>query len=154
MISYHHDRLPDARDIAVLYACAPLRRPVDDLARLEKMYAGSNVVVTAYDDGRLVGILRGWTDGAYDGYICDLAIHPDCQKSGIGRELLEQATTGNPGISWILIASPLAEKYYEHLGWTALSNGWKLGSAGSPLSYDDFKQKHRQLRAEGGLSAE
>jgi GNAT superfamily N-acetyltransferase len=151
MISYHHGRRPDVHAIAVLYACAPLRRPVDDLARLEQMYAGSNVVITAYEDERLVGILRGWTDGAYDGYICDLAIHPDYQKSGIGRELLNRATARNPGATWILIASPLAEKYYEHVGWTALSNGWKLGGAGSSLSYDEFKQRHQGLRAQGGL---
>ena len=40
------------------------------------MYEGSNVVWTAWDGARQVGILRGWTDGAYDGYVCDLAIDP------------------------------------------------------------------------------
>jgi GNAT superfamily N-acetyltransferase len=88
------------------------------------MYAGSNVVFTAWDDNKLVGILRGWTDGAYDGYVCDLAIAPEYQKRGVGRELLRMAVTLNPRIQWVLRASKIAAEYYAHVGWQRIENGW------------------------------
>jgi ribosomal protein S18 acetylase RimI-like enzyme len=89
------------------------------------MFAGSNIVLTAWDGERLVGILRGWTDGAYDGYVCDLAIHPDYQRDrGIGRALLERIRRGRPEVQWVLRASVIAKDYYKHLGWLPIENGW------------------------------
>jgi ribosomal protein S18 acetylase RimI-like enzyme len=124
MITYRSDRRPDAALIAALYRGSPLNRPVDDVARIGRMYDGSNIVLTAWEGDRLVGILRGWTDGAYDGYVCDLAIAPDCQKLGIGRALLEQAIALSPEVQWVLRASKIAERYYEHVGWQKIENGW------------------------------
>lgn len=88
------------------------------------MYATSNVVLTAWDNETLAGILRGWTDFAYDGYVCDLAVAPEFQKLGVGRELLLQATDLNPRIQWVLRASKIASEYYAHLGWQKIENGW------------------------------
>ncbi|MGH8430477.1 MAG: GNAT family N-acetyltransferase [Solimonas sp.] len=124
MINYRSDRRPEAAAIAALYRSSPLNRPVDDVARIGRMYEGSNIVITAWDAERLVGILRGWTDFAYDGYVCDLAIAPDCQKSGIGRALLDQALAINPEVQRVLRASKIAANYYEHIGWQKIENGW------------------------------
>ena len=124
MISYRSDVRPDAADIAALYRGSPLNRPVDDVDRIRRIYEGSNLVLTAWEGERLVGILRGWTDGAYDGYVCDLAIAPDCQKLGIGRALLEQAIAISPQVQWVLRASKIAVNYYDHIGWQKIENGW------------------------------
>jgi ribosomal protein S18 acetylase RimI-like enzyme len=124
-ITYSFTERPDARTIAHLYRAAELRRPVDDADRIARMYAGSPIVVTAWEDTRLAGILRGWTDGAYDGYICDLAVHPEFQDRGIGRELLRQcASRSSSEVQWVLRASVIAATYYEHLGWQRIENGW------------------------------
>lgn len=123
-ISYRSNSRPEAVVIADLYRRSPLYRPVDDVTRIGRMYAGSNVVVSAWDGARLVGILRGWTDGAYDGYICDLAVDPEYQKAGVGRELLRLTVAGNPQVQWVLRASKIAAEYYRHLGWQPIENGW------------------------------
>ena len=129
-IEYRQDRLPSAAEIIRLYDAAPLYRPTKDADRIQRMYEGSNVVWTAWDmaepgNARLVGILRGWTDGAYDGYVCDLAVDPACQKQGIGRELLDRLTAHyGPHVQWVLRASKIAAQYYEHLGWHPITNGW------------------------------
>lgn len=129
-ISYHHDRRPEAHLIADLYRRSPLYRPVDDLARIARMYAGSNVVITAYQGQALLGILRGWTDGAFDGYVCDLAVDPAYQKLGIGRALLDECRRAHSGeVQWVLRASKLAAGYYAHLGWQPIENGWFLARA-------------------------
>ena len=108
----------------MLYQSAGLRRPVTDLAHIERMYASSPLVITAWDGDSLVGILRGWTDGAYDGYVCDLAIHAGSQKTGIGRALLEQIRVRYPDVQWLLLASLIAKDYYAHLGWKRVEHGW------------------------------
>ena len=133
LIVYRHDCRPSPADIIRLYDMAPLYRPTKDADRIRRMYEGSNVVWTAWEttdasdlgNARLVGILRGWTDGAYDGYVCDLAVDPGFQKQGIGRELLSRVIAHyGPHVQWVLRASKIAAAYYKRLGWQAIENGW------------------------------
>ena len=123
-ITYSSVARADAAVIAELYRQSPLYRPVNDVDRIARMYGVSNVVFSAWDGETLVGILRGWTDGAFDGYICDLAIHPQYQKLGIGRELLRMALATSPQVQWVLRASKIAADYYQHIGWQKIENGW------------------------------
>ena len=123
-LDYQHDDRPAAGEINELYEAAQLRRP-RDTNRLERMYAGSTVIVTARAAGRLVGVLRGWTDGAFDGYVCDLAVHPEYQRRGVGRDLLRRCTEAySPEVQWVLRASVIAAEYYSHIGWKRIENGW------------------------------
>jgi GNAT superfamily N-acetyltransferase len=124
MITYRDDITPNPQTIADLYRAAPLIRPVDDVDRIRRMYEGSNLILTAWDGERLIGILRGWLDGAFDGYVCDLAVHPDVQKHGVGARLLELAREAHPDVQWVLRASKIAAQYYEHIGWKRIENGW------------------------------
>lgn len=123
-VEYRNDIVPPVEDIAELYDAADLRRPTADVERIRRMYAGSNLVWSAWSDNRLIGILRGWTDGAYDGYVCDLAVHPDYQNQSVGRSLLDHVRSGRPHVQFVLRASPLAKDYYEHIGWQKIENGW------------------------------
>lgn len=147
-LSFHQDRLPEVEAIRALYAASPLRRPIHDPERIRRMYLGSNVVISAYAGERLVGVLRGWTDFAYDGYVCDLVIHPELHHTGIGRRLLELAQGLGEGIQWVLLASPIARDYYAHLGWAKVENGWSLSREGwNPGSAEDFQAQHADLAA-------
>lgn len=118
----HHR--PELPAIQALYAVSPLRRPVLDVPRLTQMFDAANVIHSAWEGDRLVGLLRGWTDGAFDGYLCDLAVHPEFQKAGVGKALMEPLFTEFPQVRWVLLASPLAEGYYGHVGWKPLENAW------------------------------
>jgi len=124
MVTYRSDVRPDAQVIADLYRASPLIRPVDDVDRIRRMYEGSNLILTVWDGDLLVGILRGWLDGAFDGYVCDLAVHPEYQKQGIGAKLLDLAREGRPEVQWVLRASKIAAEYYQHIGWQKIENGW------------------------------
>ena len=55
---------------------------------LKQAFAGSLEVTGAYEDGRLVGLIRVIGDGASILYIQDLLVHPDFQNRGIGTALL------------------------------------------------------------------
>ncbi len=142
----HHRPSLDA--IRGLYAASPLRRPIQEPERIRRMFDHSNVIHSAWEGGRLVGLLRGWTDGAFDGYVCDLAVHPEYQKTGVGRRLLDLLAPEYPDVRWILLASPLAKDYYAHVGWTALDNAWALSRPGGEMpSYEAFVAENAELAA-------
>ncbi|HXT57150.1 MAG TPA: GNAT family N-acetyltransferase [Pirellulales bacterium] len=124
MIIYRTDVIPAAAMLVELFRAAQLTRPLDDPGRIEGLYRASNLVVTAWEGERLAGVLRGWTDGGFDGYICDLAVHPDFQKLGIGSALLDKVRFERPQVQFVLRASQIAREYYEHLGWQKIGNGW------------------------------
>jgi GNAT superfamily N-acetyltransferase len=145
-LTFRQDRRPEVEAIRALYAASPLRRPIHDPERIRRMFEASNVVISAYVGDRLVGLLRGWTDFAYDGYICDLAIHPAFQKTGVGRDLLDRALAIGEGVQWVLLASPIARDYYAHVGWEKVENGWKLPRKGwNPPSMEDYQAQHADL---------
>src|SRR5215218_7172361 len=106
-ICYTADERPDAGTIAALYTAAPLRRPVDDLDRIARMYAGSPIVLSAWDGPRLIGILRGWSDGAYDGYVCDRAVRRVYQQQVLGRERLDRGVARSARERWVARASAI-----------------------------------------------
>lgn len=93
------------------------RRPADSPERIAAMLAHANLVITARDDGKLVGVSRSVTDFTYCCYCSDLAVDRDYQGRGIGRQLLEATKAAlHPKATLYLIAAPKAISYYEHIG--------------------------------------
>ena len=103
------------------------RRPVDDRQCMEGMISNSNLMISAWHSGKLVGIARSVTDFHYACYLSDLAVSKGCQKLGIGKQLqiLTQQQLG-PKCKLILLAAPAANQYYEHIGFTNNSRCWVL----------------------------
>lgn len=103
------------------------RRPVDDRECMAGMVNNSNLMVTAWDGERLVGIARSMTDFHYACYLSDLAVHEKYQRCGIGRKLqrLTRDQLG-PQCKLILVAAPDANSYYEHIGFTNNPRCWVL----------------------------
>ena len=58
------------------------RRPVDDRECMDGMVNNSNLVVTAWDGDKLVGIARSITDFHYACYLSDLAVGKEHQQIG------------------------------------------------------------------------
>ena len=101
------------------------RRPVEDLARLDKMLRQADVIVTARHEGFLVGIARAITDLSYCCYLSDLAVDEAFQRQGIGRELLRLVReSAGPEAKLILLAAPKAAEYYPHIGMTRHESCW------------------------------
>ena len=67
-IMYRQDAIPSAEQIIELYGLAGLPRPIHDLYRIKKIYANSNLVITAWHDQKLVGVARSITDFAWNDY--------------------------------------------------------------------------------------
>jgi predicted N-acetyltransferase YhbS len=92
------------------------RRPVDDPERLRAMITNANLVITARDDGKLIGIARCVTDFVYCTYLSDLAVHQSHQGKGIGTELIRQTKLKTPKAKLILLSAPAAITYYPKIG--------------------------------------
>ena len=118
-----------AREFQQLLVASTLgeRRPVNDLERLERMLREADIIATARDGARLVGVSRAITDFAYCCYLSDLAVDEAWQRRGIGRQLIAntQAAAGAQA-ALILLAAPAAEKYYPHIGMQHVPSCWLL----------------------------
>jgi len=103
------------------------RRPVHDLSCMQGMVANANLVATAWENHRLVGVARSVTDFHYACYLSDLAVDVECQKQGIGKNLIELTQKQlQPNCTLILLAAPAAHTYYENLGFERHSRAWIL----------------------------
>ncbi len=103
------------------------RRPVEDVERLEKMLAHSNLIITARNKSTLVGIARSITDFYYCTYLSDLAVDGDNQKMGIGKELIRKTKLAVPQTRLILLSAPKAVHYYPKIGMTRHDHCYMLG---------------------------
>jgi len=124
-ITYKLDIIPDAEKIIDLYKSSGINRPIADKERIAKMYANSNLIVTAWDISKLVGISRSLTDFCYSCYLSDLAVRKEYQRHGIGKKLiaLTKEKIGEHTML-LLLAAPAAMDYYPKVGFEPVENGF------------------------------
>lgn len=103
------------------------RRPIKDRECMAGMLENSNLTVTAWQNGNLIGIARSMTDFHYACYLSDLAVSKEHQKSGVGKQLqrITQQQLG-PRCKLILIAAPAANQYYQQIGFSNNTRCWVL----------------------------
>ena len=124
-IEYKMDMVPSTEEIIELYNASGLKRPTENKSRIEKMYANSNLVVTAWHENKLVGIARSLTDYCYCCYMSDLAVNKAHQKAGIGKKLIELTkNTIGPETMLLLVSAPEAMAYYPKVGFIKVDNGF------------------------------
>ena len=127
MIDYRSDASVTAHQVADLFRRSGIRRPVQDLARIDTMIQNANLTWTAWDGDKLVGIARSLTDFAWCCYLSDLAVDADYQKAGIGRELVNKTReTIGPSVALILLSAPGAMEYYPKIGFEPVANGFMI----------------------------
>ena len=129
MIQYRDDAAISAEQAIDLYIRSTLgeRRPIHDKSAFEAMLKHANLIITAWDDEKLIGISRTLTDFSYVAYLADLAVDLDYQRQGIGKELIAktQASLGSDCMI-VLLAAPKANEYYEHIGFEHHPRAWTL----------------------------
>jgi predicted N-acetyltransferase YhbS len=105
------------------------RRPVDDRQCIQAMLRHANLLCTAWDGDKLVGVARSVTDFEYCCYLSDLAVDEKYQRQGIGKKLigLTQSKLGGHA-KIILLSAPKAEQYYPKIGFEAHRSAWILSA--------------------------
>ena len=80
-------------------------------------FLNSNHVLTAWDHDKLVGCVRVLSDGHFRAVILDLAVLPEYQRHGIGRELVKRCREQYPSVEW-LVQTDKAKGFYKKIGFT------------------------------------
>lgn len=117
VITYKVNTKLEAHQLAELFRASGIKRPIDDLSRIKKMIDNSNLIITAWDGDKLVGVARAVTDFSFCCYLSDLAVDKEYQKQGIGHELVDeiQKQVGEES-NLILLAASESMEYYPKIG--------------------------------------
>lgn len=125
-VSYviNHDVKPT--ELATLFENSGICRP-KDINRISKMITNANLIISAREGRKLIGVLRALTDFSYSCYVSDLAVDRQYQSKGIGKELLRIArqTLGSE-VMILLLSSPEADSFYPHNSFEKAQNAWFL----------------------------
>ena len=129
MIIYRNNAKITAAQAIDLYVRSTLgeRRPIDKVTTFADMLANANLIITAWDQEKLVGIARTLTDFSYVAYLADLAVDEQYQKRGIWKQLIEETKSHlNSECMIVLLAAPKANDYYQKIGFEHNPRAWTL----------------------------
>jgi ribosomal protein S18 acetylase RimI-like enzyme len=105
----------DWDELVELYRVAPLG--VKQVPVLQTAFSNSRFRWFVRDGGRLVGVGRALADGADCSYICDIAVHPSHQGTGLGKAIVGKLLEQSRGHKKILLyAAPGKEPFYRRFG--------------------------------------
>ena len=125
LVTYREGEALDAAEVAALFDDSGIRRPTHDLPRIAAMFAHANLVISARQGERLVGVARALTDFSYCCYLSDLAVARDLQRAGVGRELVRRVRERiGPQSMLLLLSAPEAMEYYPRLGFERVDNAF------------------------------
>ncbi len=124
-VAYHINQPISGADAADLFNRSGIRRPIDDVDRIDAMFKNADITISAWDGQRLVGVARALTDYRYCCYLSDLAVDRTCHNQGIGRELVSKlrALLGQE-VTLILLSAPGAMNYYPKIGFEPANNAF------------------------------
>ena len=109
-------RVYKAEDVLRLYASVGW---TDDPAARERGFRHSLLVLAAWEDGELAGLIRAVGDGATIVFIQDILVAPERQRRGIGTALLRAVLERFNGVRQIELTTddtPETAAFYRSLG--------------------------------------
>lgn len=94
----------------------------------EKLYEAlrnSTYVLSAWDDGRLVGLVRGLDDGCMTAYLHYLLVSPDYQRQGIASGLIIRVKEHYKDFFYINLMPEDSHNaaFYQHHGFCIMPDG-------------------------------
>lgn len=111
-------------EILNLYASVGWTAYTDHPETLKRGFEKSLLILGAYEDDTLLGILRAVGDGETVVFIQDILVKPDYQRRGIGTALLKEALSRYARVRQIQLATDNTEKtkaFYRSCGFRELS---------------------------------
>lgn len=105
----------DWLELEALYRAAPLGHKL--AAGLQTVFTNSRYRCFAREDGRLVGAGRALADGADCSCLCDIAVLPSHQGTGVGQQIVARLVALSAGHKKIILyAVPGKEPFYRRFG--------------------------------------
>jgi predicted N-acetyltransferase YhbS len=115
----------DFEELSALYRVAPLGNKPPE--HLREVFGNSRFVCFAFDNGRLVGAGRALADGRDCSYLCDIAVHPDTQGTGLGRDIVQRLLDRSRRHKKIILyAVPGKEPFYGRFGFKRMTTAMAI----------------------------
>ena len=115
----------DWDELSALYRAAPLGDKPPEVLR--QAFSNSMFRCFVHDDGRLVGAGRALADGVDCAYLCDIAVLPSHQGTGLGQQLVARLLELSRGHKKILLyAVPGKEAFYKRFGFLRMKTAMAI----------------------------
>ena len=111
-------------EVLNLYSSVGWTAYTDHPHSLKRGFENSLLILGAYTDNRLVGILRAVGDGETVVFIQDILVNPQYQRQGIGTALIKQTMSRYRHVRQLQLCTDLTEKtkaFYRSCGFRELS---------------------------------
>ena len=117
-------------DILSLYRAVGWSNYYKNPEMLRKAFANSLCILGAYEEDRLIGLIRAVGDGYSSVLIQDILVHPDYQRRGIGSALMQEMIRRYDHVYQIQLTTDNTEKtkaFYRSQGFRTME---ELGCCG------------------------
>lgn len=105
----------DWEELSALYRVAPLGEKPPH--HLQKVFSNSMFQCFVYENARLIAVGRALADGGDCSYICDIAVLPSHQGTGLGKQVVNHLIEKSRGHKKIILyAVPGKEPFYRKFG--------------------------------------
>ncbi|MBA3593970.1 MAG: GNAT family N-acetyltransferase [Pseudomonadota bacterium] len=113
------------QELSALYAAAPLGNKSP--ASLQTVFTNSMFRCFVHENGKLVGVGRALADGVDCSYICDIAVLPTHQGTGLGKQIVSHLVGLSRGHRKIILyAVPGKEGFYRKLGFRRMTTAMAI----------------------------
>ena len=96
----------------------------ENMTALEQGYKNSLLILAAYENDNLLGIIRAVGDGFTIVFVQDILVLPEKQRQGVGTTLLKAVLDRYPDVRQIELATdntPKTVAFYKSLGFSEFS---------------------------------
>ena len=121
----------DWSELEALYRAAPLgnKNAID----LKTVFTNSRFCCFALAGDRIAGAGRVLADGVDCAYLCDVAVLPQFQGTGLGKEIVHRLVTSAQGHKKIILyAVPGKEPFYRKLGFRRMLTAMAIFESAGP----------------------
>ena len=112
-------------EILSLYSSVGWTAYTDSPCTLRAGFANSLLTLAAYEDSRLLGLIRCVGDGETIVYIQDILVFPEHQRQGVGKALFQEALSRFSQVRQIVLSTDCEERtlqFYKSLGFTQMED--------------------------------
>lgn len=93
-VTLSSNRIPSPFDAIELYVAVGWGEQAKyDVAMWQNVLNATPILITAYAEDKLVGMLRALSDGFHETHLSDIVVHPDYQRRGIGKQMMQKFIT-------------------------------------------------------------
>jgi ribosomal protein S18 acetylase RimI-like enzyme len=121
----YSDSNMDWDELSHLYRIAPLGQKSPE--GLKVSFSNSMFKCFVYDSGKLIAAGRALADGVDCSYICDVAVHPEYQGQGLGKQVVTQLVEFSRGHRKIILYAAVGkEPFYLKLGFKRMATAMAI----------------------------